>query len=613
MQRRVISVGLAVCLLMTVFAGSATGREAPAATPPNIVVFYLDDTNPHDGRLWNDPARTPTIYDRFIAHGVQFTNAIGETPLCCPGRAGFLTGLHTINHGVLHNDARLFNPSEHIGKEMKSAGYASMWIGKYFNKDNLLTPAQWTAHGNGWTDLDAIYGPNGAFFNYTVHTKTGNVAYTGLHSTLMVGQRTIQHLRETPSTTPVFAVLSVFDTHAPNTPMGQFKDDPRCANIPPWDPPNYNEAEVSDKPAFIQAEPLLPYPDGWPMRGYCEELLGVDLVVKQVIDELTADGRINNTLLVFTADNGMTWGAHRMAQQKLVAYATPVPLYMSWPARWGNQPRTVNDFVSNIDLAPTFCAIGGCVMDNYPYGRHKPDGVNLLPLIDGTASNAGRDAVLESAFSGDRTWTALRTTASNSLGKWHYIEWQTGERELYDSVADPWELQSLDGQPAYAKVEAALAARLADLRHEHSRATPDASIAKSATGPFVGDMIVSSTPTSSQTVTRTVVAGQTYSYKVRITNRGGTPDSFKVSATSSGSASMSVQFMKNTTDITAAVNAGTYTTPSLSLLGYSDLTINVTVALNAPAGAIKRVVVTAASVINPTRIDVVRAVAQTAL
>src|SRR5687767_9265648 len=99
---------------------------AGTPTKPNIVVFYLDDLPPHDGRLWNDPVRTPTLYDMFVAHGTTFKNAIAETPLCCPGRAGMLTGLHTHNHGVTYNHIRLFNQGEHIGRKMKSAGYASM-------------------------------------------------------------------------------------------------------------------------------------------------------------------------------------------------------------------------------------------------------------------------------------------------------------------------------------------------------------------------------------------------------------------------------------------------------------------------------------------------------
>ena len=97
---------------------------------------------PYVTSLWNDPTRTPNIYDQFIAHGINLDHAIGETPLCCPSRANVLTGLHTHNTRVIRNDAQLFDPSEQIGKSMMGAGYASMYIGKYLNRDNTLTPEQ---------------------------------------------------------------------------------------------------------------------------------------------------------------------------------------------------------------------------------------------------------------------------------------------------------------------------------------------------------------------------------------------------------------------------------------------------------------------------------------
>ena len=79
--------------------------QSPAEQPPNIVVIYLDDVNPHDGRLWSDPELTPTLHDLFVAHGISFPRAIAETPLCCPARGALLTGLHTHNHNVKVNHA----------------------------------------------------------------------------------------------------------------------------------------------------------------------------------------------------------------------------------------------------------------------------------------------------------------------------------------------------------------------------------------------------------------------------------------------------------------------------------------------------------------------------
>ena len=299
---------------------SATGSERP-----NIVVFYIDDAGTHDGRLWNNAELTPNMYEQFVAGGIYFPNAIGETPLCCPGRVGTLTGQHTQNHGVTVNDGRLFKPAMHIGQALLDAGYATMFVGKYLNRNSPFTAADWKANGAGWTYLDVVRGWNGQYFNYTVHTKTGSVRYLTRHSTAMVADRTIDHLRATPASQPVFAVVSIYNLHQPNLPMPEFASDARCDDMPPWKPPNYNEQDVSDKPAPIRALPLLRAGDGWPMQGLCREMLGIDQTVGRVVEELRQQGRLDNTLLVFTSDNGMTWGAHRVAGKR-VPYATPVPL-----------------------------------------------------------------------------------------------------------------------------------------------------------------------------------------------------------------------------------------------------------------------------------------------
>ena len=262
-----ITTVLVVALLVPT-PGKAGQVQPPAR--PNIVVFYVDDVPPHDWRLWSDPSLTPHLYKQFVAHGIDFDHAIGEDPLCCPSRGNVLTGLHVHNTRVTDNNALLFDPSVHIGKSMLEAGYASMYIGKYLNRDSDLTPEQWAAHDAGWTDLDVIDGINGDFYNYLLHTKTGEFRVKNLHSTQMVADRAVMHFRETPANTPIFAMLSIFNLHGPNIPLPEFVDDPRCNDMPPWDPPNYNEADVSDKPPDIQSLPLQPYPYGWPMVRYCQ-------------------------------------------------------------------------------------------------------------------------------------------------------------------------------------------------------------------------------------------------------------------------------------------------------------------------------------------------------
>jgi hypothetical protein len=424
----------------------------------------------------------------------------------------------------------------------------------------------------------------------------------------MIAQRAVMRLRQAAPTQPVFMDLSISDLHGPNKPMAQYVGDPRCAAMPPWDPPNYNEADVSDKPPDIQALPLLPYPDGWPMVTYCDEMLGVDSLVQQVEDELAAEGRLDNTLFIFSADNGMGWGQHRLGQVKHQPYTTPVPLMMSWPARWGDEPRTIDEYVSNIDIAPTLCAIAGCTLGPYPTGQQHPDGLSLLPLLDGETDHLARDAVLERNWY-DGEWSGIRTTAYNPLGQWHYVEYADGFRELYDTVHDPWELNNLSADPAYGPLMDALAAQLEQLREEGAVTKPDASIALTPDGPYLGDGISDSLPSPDQTAKITGALRRTsYYFWINVDNDAGAARSFVVSDVQSGTNRMKVHYFVDGTDVTAAVDAGTYATASLAPGATASLLVEVHVGKRARVGMRKRAVVDVSPSGAPGLIDAVRAV-----
>ena len=590
---------------------------ASAADPslPNIVIFLIDDAAPLDGRLWGDATLTPTVTNFFVGHGTHFSNAIGETSVCCPGRSGLLTGLHTQNHGVITNDGRLFNAREHLGHELKAVGYETMWVGKYMNLTNKFASPTWKVHGAGWTYLDAIIGENGKYFDYTVHTKTGNVRYGNVHSTRMAAERTVQRLRSVPASKPVFSVVSMYNMHVPNEPMPGFEDDPRwaaCADMPPWNPPSYNEADVSDKPAYIRSFPLLPYPDGYPMDGYCREMLGIDWATKTVIDELRNEGRLENSLLIFTADNGVTWGEHRVGRKKFVPYSSPVPLYMWWPARWTNIPRDIDDLVSNIDIAPTLCAIAGCQMGPFPTGQQHSDGVNLLPLLDGDQGHLARTAVLESVWENDvRNWRGVRTAANDPLGAWHYVEWAGGEEELYDLTADPWELVNLANQSPVAAVQSELDQKLAALLGENTTRRPDGSIKRTVGGlrEMVGDGLYEDSPAAGQTWRKKVDKSLGANFEVRIDNDGGLFDSFKVTCKLSGVPYAAVDFTSTGAKCADNSVSSSYTITSLAPHATRTLTFRISLPSGLPPGAEAQVVVSIQSKSNTDRVDAVYAVA----
>jgi arylsulfatase A-like enzyme len=150
----------------------------------------------------------------------------------------------------------------------------------------------------------------------------------------------------------------------------------------------------------------------------------------------------------------------------------------------------VTEPVSNIDIAPTLCQVGGCTLGPYGDGRTAPDGRSFLHLISRRNGSMRRDALLEShplAWQNEMPgWFAVRTTHRSQLGRWHYVEYEDGTRELYDLQADPFELENAAGKPESAAVEAALSTQLARLMAENPVPSPSPSPTASAT-PTGGD------------------------------------------------------------------------------------------------------------------------------
>jgi N-acetylglucosamine-6-sulfatase len=462
-------LGLAVLALSL---GSSV--EAAPIPPPNIVVILADDMPALDGRLVD---QLPVIRRVFEEQGTTFADFHSETPLCCPARAGFLTGQHTDHHGVTRNVAKLFNPKMTIATQLHGVGYYTIIVGKYLNLYGRIAGS----FAPGW-DKFLVFGDPG-YYNYDLYGNANPVPmerHESLptdYSTDVLARRAVRFLGSAPAGKPLFAWISAYAPHDPTTPAPRYET-ASCMTAP-WKPPDWNEADVSDKPLYVRALPLLTTPP-FTFRQECQSLLAVDDLVAAVRAELAAEGRLGNTLLVFVGDNGMHGGEHRL-KLKSAPYRTDTPFYISWLARLGSSPRTVSERIQNIDLAPTLCAVAGCRLGPYPGGQASPDGTSFLCLLERTCTTLGRDAVLDDLPSGKGSlglppWYAVVTTSISKLGLWHYVEYASGEKELYDlangpcwlwvpgSSGDPCELQNKAGNPRYATVQAALAKRLAELK-----------------------------------------------------------------------------------------------------------------------------------------------------
>ena len=154
-RRRLILVVLSLlAIAIPQFTTAAPGRDGR----PDIVVIMADDLGAIDERILE---RLPNIRELFLEKGLRFDAAYSETPLCCPGRASFLTGQHTRKHGVVVNRATLLDPRRTLATALHDAGYYTIMAGKYLNYPDQLadkSPAGWdrvailrTWLGNIWS------------------------------------------------------------------------------------------------------------------------------------------------------------------------------------------------------------------------------------------------------------------------------------------------------------------------------------------------------------------------------------------------------------------------------------------------------------------------------
>jgi arylsulfatase A-like enzyme len=176
-----------------------------------------------------------------------------------------------------------------------------------------------------------------------------------------------------------------------------------------------------------------------------ESLLSLDRSVATIVSALKRRGELNNTVIVYTSDNGFLWGEHRLGG-KLWPYeeSTHVPLVVRTPWRAAN--GTVDrEPVLNIDLASTIAALAGVTP------ARPQDGYSFVPFLHGRRVPWRRAYLVEYLgrnqlrFGGPPPYVAVHTS------RYLYVEYRRGWRELYDLRRDPWELHNVAASPDYAR------------------------------------------------------------------------------------------------------------------------------------------------------------------
>jgi arylsulfatase A-like enzyme len=190
-------------------------------------------------------------------------------------------------------------------------------------------------------------------------------------------------------------------------------------------------------------------------------LLAVDEGVGRIVAALEARRLLEDTLLVFMSDNGSFFGEHGLSIERRFPYEESIrsPLIVSWPAG-AEARRKVDAFALSIDIAPTLLEAADVAIPRTVQGR------SLLPHLAGPAL-AGRDAFLVEYHGHENPfpWIANIDYRAVRFGRFKYIRWirDNEAQELYDLVADPFELRNLAGDPAQGAVVALAREKLSGL------------------------------------------------------------------------------------------------------------------------------------------------------
>jgi arylsulfatase A-like enzyme len=444
-------------------AGSASAGAGGTAAPlgsgargarPNIVFVLTDDLSQ------NLVPFMPHVL-QMQRRGETFANYFVTDSLCCPSRASILTGRFPHDTRVFDNSPpeggySVFHERgeerETFAVALQREGYRTALMGKYLNG---YTPTSFAAGGSrvppGWSEWD-VAGNGYPEYGYHMNSDRRVQKYGHRPSeylTDVIARKGLGFIASAAaSRRPFMLELATFAPHAPYTPAP--RDYGKFPGVQAPRTPAFN-AIGTDEPAWLSRfESLGPKRIATidaKFRERAQAVQAVDRTIGAIEAQLRAEGIAQNTYIVFSSDNGLHMGEHRLQPGKLTAFDTDikVPLIVTGPGVPSG--RTVNQMTENVDLCPSFEELAGAPVPP------SVDGHSLVSLLHGRRASGWRKEILVEHHGRvlDRGDPDLPTSGSGNPPSYEairtrrilYVEYVTGEREYYDLRRDPFELHNL--------------------------------------------------------------------------------------------------------------------------------------------------------------------------
>ena len=474
---------IAVLLVLVACNGNDSGTPATdimEGSRPNVVVIVIDDLRWDEfGASGHPYLETPNI-DRLAQEGAMFVNSFHAVPLCSPNRASLLTGQYPSRHGIIDNVARnrLSHRLQTFPRALQENGYETAFIGKW-HMGNDPTPRPGFDYWVGLPGQGRIVDPM-LYEDGGLHEVQGYV-------TDILSDRAIAFIeRDRDQPFMIYLAHKAVHPDARQLDDGSVDLSHPSRFIPAPRHLGRYESEVFERRPNVVASPddlaqkpalrralayrasdditrvfsgiLDPGTSEETIRRRAEMLLAVDEGLGRIMTALEARGIADETMIVFTSDNGFFYGEHGLSLERRLPYEESIrnPLLVRYPPLVAPGTR-ISELALSVDIAPTVLDATGTSI-----GKHV-QGQSLISLLRGDASGWRESMLVEFyTYENPMPWLMDMDYRTIRTDRYKYIHWMQHPQldELYDLEADPYEMVNLVDDPDMASVRRELRTEL---------------------------------------------------------------------------------------------------------------------------------------------------------
>ncbi|MFC2080378.1 sulfatase [Bacteroidota bacterium] len=444
----------------------------PELEKPNIIVLLTDDQRYNAlGCMGNDEIQTPNI-DRIAEDGLLFTNYYNTTAICMASRATIMTGLYEYKSGCNFSHGPLLQERFEMSYPMllKEAGYKVGFAGKlgfavlqpgmkenssYHTMDRM--PVDQFDWWRGW--------PGQGYYQTDKNEYMKEYAEEYPHVSAALGAAASDFIKEYSNAEEPFCLSVSFKApHSPTSPDKRYDDVYKDVDF--TEPCNFGEQGAEHLPPQAKTDrQYLRLKDKYlngkydgEIAKYYQLIYGVDQAVGMILAAIEEAGVAENTIILFTSDNGYFCGSHAFGG-KVLPYeeGSRAPLLIYDPSsKSAGKKWKANTLAGNIDIAPTILDMAGLEAPAHM------DGVSLKPVLEDPSKSMKEDQLFVQAWGVDAVQSLSVIHDGFKYIYWYYGEGMEPAEELYDLSEDCLEMTNLAKDPT-------MSARLEDMRKRYDK------------------------------------------------------------------------------------------------------------------------------------------------